>query len=71
MQKAGSTEVSDLSKTPEEFTRGRFEQGKLAILNTQTGMVEQEVSTGYFPYAICLANGKLYVTVEGENKVQT
>jgi YVTN family beta-propeller protein len=58
------------SETPADFTRGKFTQGRLAILNTQTGLVEKEVATGYFPYALQLLNGKLYVAVQGENTVQ-
>jgi YVTN family beta-propeller protein len=58
------------SETPEDFTRGKFVQGRLAILNTQTGLIENNVATGYFPYAVRLVNGKLYVAVQGENKVQ-
>jgi YVTN family beta-propeller protein len=56
--------------TPEAFAQGKYGQGRLAILNTQTGMIEKEVPTGYFPYALQLANGKLYVAVLGENRVQ-
>lgn len=57
-------------ETPADFAQGKFTQGRLAILNTQTGTVEKEVTTGYFPYAVSLVNGKLYVAVQGENKVQ-
>jgi YVTN family beta-propeller protein len=56
--------------TPEDFATGKFTQGRLAILNTQTGAVEQEIATGYFPYALHLTNGKLYVAVKGENTVE-
>ena len=58
------------SNTPEDFTKGKFGQGRLAILNTETGSVEKDVATGYFPYALRLANGKLYAALLGENKVQ-
>ncbi|MCW3100715.1 MAG: hypothetical protein JWL77_6333 [Chthonomonadaceae bacterium] len=58
------------SETPADFTKGKFTQGRLAILNTRTGTVEKEVATGYFPYALSLVNGKLYVAVQGENTVQ-
>jgi YVTN family beta-propeller protein len=56
--------------TADAFDKGQYRQGRLAILNTQTGKVENEVPTGYFPYALRLANGKLYVAVLGENKIQ-
>lgn len=58
------------SETPADFAGGKFTQGRLAILNTETGLVEKEVSTGYFPYAVTLVQGKLYVAVQGENTVQ-
>jgi YVTN family beta-propeller protein len=58
------------SETPADFTKGKFTQGRLAILNTRTGTVEKEAATGYFPYAISLVHGKLYVAVQGENSVQ-
>ena len=57
-------------ETPDDFAKGKYTQGKLAILNTETGIVEQEVTTGYFPYAVHLAGSKLYVAVQGENTVE-
>ena len=57
-------------ETPEDFAKGKFTQGRLAVLNTQTGAIEREETTGYFPYALHLANGKLYVAEKGENTVQ-
>jgi len=57
-------------ETPADMARGKFTQGRLAILNTETGKVEKEASTGYFPYALTLAHDKLYVAVQGENTVQ-
>lgn len=48
---------------------GDYIAGKLALLNTETGKVEQETEVGYFPYAVRYLNGKFYVTILGENKV--
>jgi YVTN family beta-propeller protein len=55
--------------TPEEFDKGRFQQGKLSILNTETGLVEREVGTGYFPQTLRIVNSKLYAAILGENTV--
>ncbi|HEY6121531.1 MAG TPA: hypothetical protein VIV66_16340 [Pyrinomonadaceae bacterium] len=49
--------------------RGEYAQGKLAILNTQTGQIEYETETGYFPYALRYVDGRIYVTLLGENKL--
>lgn len=46
-----------------------YTQGKLAILNTETGRIQKEVTVGYFPYAAEFLNGKLYLTLLGENKL--
>ncbi|MFB2920974.1 alkaline phosphatase family protein [Aerosakkonema funiforme] len=46
-----------------------YVKGKLTILNTQTGVVEREITVGYFPYAVQYQNGKLYLALLGENKV--
>ena len=51
-------------------SQGIYDQGKLAILNTATGELEREATLGYFPHTVRYANGKLYVTVLGENKLQ-
>ena len=48
---------------------GTYEQGALAILNTETAQVDQVIPAGIFPYAVEAANQKLYVTLEGQNKV--
>jgi YVTN family beta-propeller protein len=48
---------------------GNYAGGKLAILNTETGNIEREVSVGYFPYAVRNVNGSVYVTLLGEDKV--
>lgn len=58
------------SATQADFTSGNLTQGKIAILNTRTGEIEKEVSTGYFPYAMCLTNSKIYVAVLGQNRVE-
>jgi YVTN family beta-propeller protein len=55
--------------TEQDFERGRYRQGKLLIVNTSTGDVEKETTTGYFPYAVRFHEGKLYVTLLGENKL--
>ena len=49
--------------------QGIYLGGKLAILDTNTGLVEREAEIGYFPYAVRFLRGKLYVTVVGENKL--
>lgn len=58
------------SKDKEGFEKGLFEEGKLAVLNTVTGEVEREVTVGYFPHSVRYLNGKLYVTVLGEDKLK-
>ncbi len=49
--------------------KGNYEKGSLCLLNTQTGQVEQKLEAGQFPYAVQLVDGKLYVSLEGENEV--
>ena len=56
--------------TPDDYDKGKFGQGKLSILNTETGKVEKEADTGYFPQTIRIVNGKLYAAILGENTVQ-
>ncbi|MDX6694581.1 MAG: hypothetical protein QOF02_2184 [Blastocatellia bacterium] len=51
-------------------SQGIYDQGKLAILNTASGEIEHEVALGYYPHTVRYANGKLYVTLLGENKLQ-
>jgi YVTN family beta-propeller protein len=46
-----------------------YVKGKVALLNTQTGQVEKSLDVGYFPYSVYYLNGKLYVTLLGENKL--
>lgn len=50
--------------------KGVYVEGKLALLNTGSGKIEREVDAGYFPYAVRQLNGKLYVTVLGENRLR-
>jgi len=52
-----------------ETAQGGYGQGRLAVLNTDTGAVERDAPTGYFPYAVFFVNGKLYLTLLGENKL--
>ena len=49
---------------------GAWEKGKIALLDTTTGTILDEVNTGHYPYALQWAMGKLYATMEGENRVQ-
>lgn len=46
-----------------------YATGGIAILNTSSGNIEKEVGLGYFPYAVRFVNGKLFVTLLGENKL--
>ena len=43
--------------------------GRIGILDTGTGAVTGIVSAGWFPSAMLVAGGKLYVTLVGEHKV--
>ncbi len=49
---------------------GRYGKGKIAILNTNNGDIDKEVTVGYFPYSAVFVDGKLYVSLLGENKVK-
>lgn len=49
---------------------GQWKKGKIALLNTQTGEISDEKPTGHFPYALAWVGGKLYASIEGENRVQ-
>ncbi len=49
---------------------GRYGKGKVAVLNTADGKIEREVTAGYFPYSVARADGKLYVSLLGENEVK-
>jgi YVTN family beta-propeller protein len=46
-----------------------FVGGGLGMLNTGSGQVENEIKAGYYPYTVRYLNGKLFVTVLGEDKV--
>jgi len=50
-------------------TKGEYINGRLSVLNTSSGKIEREVDLGYFPYAVKLVAGKLFVTLLGENKL--
>jgi hypothetical protein len=50
--------------------KGAYVEGKLAILDTESGNVERETDAGYFPYSVRRVNGKLYVAVLGENRLR-
>lgn len=52
-----------------EKSQKAYGKGKLALLNTETGSVERSLDVGYFPYAVYYLNGKLYLTLLGENKL--
>lgn len=58
------------SENQTDFESGKYAQGKIAILNTVSGEIEKEVVAGYFPHTVRFLNGKLYVSVLGENKVR-
>jgi YVTN family beta-propeller protein len=50
--------------------KGNYVSGRLAVLDAETGKVERETDAGYFPYSVRRLNGKLYVTVLGENRLR-
>ena len=58
------------ANSAEEFLKGSYLAGKLAILNTKTAQIERETTVGYFPQTVKYLNGKFYVTVTGENKLR-
>jgi YVTN family beta-propeller protein len=49
---------------------GPWKKGMIALLDTVTGKILDEKETGHFPYALAWVGGKLYATIEGENRVQ-
>jgi YVTN family beta-propeller protein len=49
--------------------KGEYLNGRIAILNTRDGKIQKEIDIGYFPYAVRFLNGKLFVTLLGENKL--
>ncbi len=62
--------TEDLSKTwRDPFGIGHYVKGRIAMLNLSTGKIEREVVVGYFPYAVEFVNGKFYVSLLGENKL--
>jgi DNA-binding beta-propeller fold protein YncE len=48
---------------------GSTSAGTLALLNTTTGQLGPTVPAGYFPIAMRVAGGKLYLALAGENGV--
>lgn len=54
----------------QDYEQGKYRQGRISILNTVTGEVEREAPAGYFPHSVRTLNGKLYVTLLGEDKVR-
>lgn len=54
----------------DDFQKGNYQAGKIAVLNTTSGAVEREAEVGYFPQTIRYLNNKFYVTVSGENKLR-
>ena len=49
--------------------KGTYLNGRLSILNTETGKIDKQVDLGYFPYAVRFINHKLFVTLLGENRL--
>ncbi len=58
------------AQNADDFQKGDYRQGKLAILNTKTAQIERETTAGYFPQKVIFLDGKFYVTVTGENKLR-
>ncbi|HJQ31694.1 MAG TPA: alkaline phosphatase family protein [Pyrinomonadaceae bacterium] len=50
--------------------KGVYVEGKIAVLDTESGKIEREADAGYFPYSVRRVNSKLYVAVLGENRVR-
>lgn len=62
--------TTDFSKTRRDpFGIGHYVKGRIALLNLVSGKVEREEVVGYFPYAVEFVNGKFYVSLLGENKI--
>ena len=58
------------AQTPDAFAKGDFQQGRLMVLNTKTGAIENETTVGYYPQRVHFANGKFFVSLLGENKIK-
>jgi len=52
-----------------EDAQKAYIKGKLAILNTETGEIEKETTVGFYPYSVQFLNGKIYLTLLGENQL--
>ncbi len=62
--------TTDTSVTPRDpFGNGHYVKGGIALLNLTTGRIDRDAVVGYFPYAVQYADGKLFVSVLGEGKV--
>jgi YVTN family beta-propeller protein len=62
--------ATDSSRTHRDpLGTSHYSEGKIALLNLVNGKVEKEAVIGYFPYAVEFVNGKYYVTMLGENKI--
>jgi YVTN family beta-propeller protein len=62
--------TTDTTSTPRDpFGNGHYVKGRIALLNLASGNVERETVVGYFPYAVEFVNGKFFVSVLGENKI--
>lgn len=50
--------------------KGNYVEGRLAVLDAESGSVERDAPVGYFPYSVRFVGGKFYVAVLGENVVR-
>ena len=62
-----TTDTTSTRRDP--FGLGHYVKGKIALLNLANGKIEREAAAGYFPYDVKLVNGKYYVSLLGENRV--
>lgn len=62
--------VTPTEREDESNARGDYVAGRVAILNTGSGDIERDAPAGFFPYDVKFANGKIYVTALGENKLR-
>ena len=49
--------------------KGAYGEGRLTLLDAETGKVEAEAHAGYFPYSVRYTGGKFYVAGLGENRL--
>ncbi|MGC8654417.1 MAG: bifunctional YncE family protein/alkaline phosphatase family protein [Candidatus Kryptoniota bacterium] len=50
-------------------SKGEYDRGKLAIVNTKQGKIVKEVEAGYFPYDVKVVQSRIFISVLGENKI--